>query len=110
MLITKNVTVVYVDGFSDFHSTTATLHFTRFSDVLFSFIPVKESELAPYLKPIRTEILKTTLTRGIGFFHKRMTAGEKSSVSKLFRAGAVQVCSELGLFRCVLSWGGSGVF
>eukprot|EP01083_Nonionella_stella_P140495 430948_1 len=55
------------------------------------FIPVKESELAPYLKPIRTDILKTTLKCGIGFYHQRMTTAEKSSVSKLFRAGAVQV-------------------
>lgn len=65
--------------------------FAAADDAQTQFLHVDEQDLAPHLKRLSNQMLRDTLSAGVGIYHEGMSEKERSIVSSLFNAGAIQV-------------------
>ncbi|KAJ5085699.1 hypothetical protein N7532_010470 [Penicillium argentinense] len=55
------------------------------------FLNADVEELAPLLSRVQEQVLATSLTHGIGYYHEALSASDKRIVTHLFKIGAIQV-------------------
>lgn len=65
------------------------------------FLHAKLEDLEPFLKNLSNGPLKESLKNGVGFYHSGLSDQERAIVSRLFKAGAIQVL----VSEYTLCWG-----
>ncbi|CAM8964887.1 unnamed protein product [Rhodiola kirilowii] len=56
------------------------------------FLLQSNDKLQPFIEKINEEMLKDTLSHGVGYLHEGLTATDQEIVSLMFEAGWIQVC------------------
>ncbi|CAM8919119.1 unnamed protein product [Rhodiola kirilowii] len=65
------------------------------------FLLQSKEKLEPFIEKINEELLKDTLSHGVGYLHKGLTSMDQEVVSYMFEAGWIQVC----ILASSMCWG-----